>query len=321
MVKAKKGANRTRKSRNRNNRAARQPMRVYSGDGSVLTKHWDMLSNPCSAPIGESAYRGAAGVPSRFTRTQTIQVAGSTCFAYLATPSALSAFQVTTANSAVAITPVYGTSMAGQTFVLANSAAFRIIGFCFSVEYIGTELNRSGKMYTGIVNAQTIPAGVATTGDAIKTLLTSSTRTPDGELESLWFPGVSNEDYGDGLSTTHAYDDGKNTLVFYAEGLPDGVQIQIRETVIVEWQPKTGNGFTVTSPAGGTNPIAAYEKLHAAAHSESAFGGFRKAAANRFHDYASLAGRRIVDFGAAAAYGMGKRALGAASRVAPLMLA
>lgn len=315
-----------RKSMAKNAPRKRQPRRntrrrqILSGDGSVLAKHWGMLVNPCEATLGESAYRGAAGIPSRFTRTQTISVDGAASFTYIANPAALSYFQTAVLSSATPIVPVYASPMAGNTFVTANSFAFRIIGFCLSVEYVGSELNRSGKLYTGVLPAQTITGGVATTADAIKSILTSSCRTPDAELESLWFPGVGNEEYSSGLVAEEVYGNGHNSLVFIAENMPDGIQIQIRETVIVEWQPRTGQGFTASSPAGGSNPVSAYEKLHRAAHAEGAFGGFRQGMATRASQYAHSVGSGFVDLAAGALGTVGRAAMRRMAPVAPLLL-
>lgn len=313
---SKKGKKNGKKGNRQRNVQARAGRQVYSGDSSVIQGHWEMLTDPCMSTLTESAYRGAAGIPSRFTRVVTVIGGAETCYMYIGNPTGLSFANSLALTSNSPITPVFSFGMAGKAFITANSAAFRVVGFCLTVEYIGTELNRSGKLYTGVLPAQTIAGGVATSIDKVKTLLTSSCRTPDYALESLWFPGVGNENYCDINSSADMFDDDKNLTVFIAENCPAGVQIQLRETVVVEWLPKPDMGFTAPKPAGGNNPVAAMERLHNAASHNPIFSGFKEAAQIAGARYARQLGAGIVDIAA----GVGKSAFRGAMRAAPLLL-
>lgn len=313
---SKKGKKNGKQGQRRRNVQARSARQVYSGDGGVLQKHWEMLVDPCTSTLTESAYRGAAGIPSRFTRTATVLSGSDTCYMYIGNPAGLSYANVAAVTSVAPVTPVFAYGMAGKAFITANSAAFRVVSSCLTVEYIGTELNRSGKLYTGVLPAQTIAGGVATSIDKVKTLLTSSCRTPDYELESLWFPGVGNENYCDINTSADMFNDDKNVTVFIAENCPAGVQIQVRETIIVEWLPKPDMGFTAAKPAGGSNPPAAMERLHNAASHNPIFAGFKEGARAAGSYYARQIGSGIVDLAA----GVGRSAVRGAMRAAPLLL-
>jgi hypothetical protein len=305
----------------RSNKRRAQRTAIDMSGSSVLNNHWNMLRDPCSSAIGESAYRGAAGIPSRFTRTFAVNAPGSTAFYYVGNPAALAATNNPVATSATAFTPVYNQAGAGQTFIAANASAVRVIGYCLTVDYLGTELNRSGKLYTGCVPSKFVTGGVATTIDAIKSTLSDCTRTPDHSLESKWFPGVQNEEYALYSDIEMVFSSGNNSLVVLAENMPDGVQLEIKETIIVEWQPLTGLGFVAAPAVGGTNPVAAVERLHGLAHNDpSFFAAFRTGASTAASKYAHAAGRGFVDLAAGTISTMGRGIARNAMRSLPLLL-
>lgn len=292
-----------------------------SGSYNALTGHYQMLTDPCNAALTESAYRGQCGIPSRFTRTWTVTTAGSTGYYYQFNPASCGAAAVAVATSASVFTPVETVSGPGFTFLTTNANSWRAVGYCLDIDYIGTELNRSGKWYTGCSSAGAIPFGVATSLNQLKVLFTNTTRTPDRQLESKWFPGVENEEYANRNVTTVSYSNGRNVVAFIAENMPDGVQLTFKETLIVEWLPLPDLGFVSPTAVGGTNPPSAYEALHTAAKRDPSFvHSFTEGMGKRLSQYAHSAGTGFVDLGAMALRKGGMRLARSAMRAAPLLL-
>lgn len=294
---ARKGKKKATKSSQQQQR--RQPKRrspamspVASMDNMVLANHWRMIRDPCNATLAESAYPGRAGMTSRFTGINTYTAGSDTAFLGLYNPAAFSLAYATLANSASTVAPVYGTPLIGQSFLFDNADSWRVIGFCLDIEYVGTELSRSGVIYGGVLPANTVPAGVSTSVDTVKVLLSHETRTPDRQVQLFWFPGVEDQEYHDASTFTDTF----NGVVLAMENMPAGVQVRVRHTTIVEWLPKAIIGMSMPSPVGGSNPPAAYERLHAAARNAPGFvDSLRAGASERASQYAYNIGQRSVD--------------------------
>lgn len=284
----------------RSRRPARQ---VFTQSGPVLENHWRMLSDPCFANLAESAYRGRSGIVSRFTGVNTFTAGSFTAAAFVYNPAALSATQFAVATSSTSATPSYDQPMPGQAYLLATAESYRVIGFCLDIDYVGTELNRSGMVYGGVVPSSTVIAGVATNVDKLKVLLSNSVRTPDREITQLWFPGVNNEQYNDIISAT-IYGDANNSLILCVENMPTGLQIRIRQTVIYEWLPKADTGIIMPSPIAGTNPTAAYERLFERAKAAEGFvHSFKEGAAGVGRRFAYASGQAAATAVGGALYG------------------
>lgn len=270
----------------------------------VLANHFRMIRDPCNATLSESAYPGRAGLTSRFTGINTYTAGADTAFLGLYNPAAFSLAYATLANSATSVAPVYGTPLVGQSYLLTNADSWRVVGFCLDIEYIGTELQRSGVIYGGILPGDAITAGTPTTVDTVKVLLPQETRTPDRPLQLFWFPGVDDQKYHDLVGISDTY----NMVCLCMENMPAGVQVRVRHTTIVEWLPKTVLGMSMPSPVGGSNPPAAYERLHDAARQSPGFVNSLAAGAyDRAQAYAYGIGQRGVD-GIVGAAGLAMRA-------------
>lgn len=286
------GTQSTRRSRKKKSSGGAPAMRSMTG--LVATSHWNMVRDPCNATLAESAYPGRAGMVNRFTSIQTYSgVTGQTAFMAQYLPAGLAFTATAPATSATSFVQTFDQGMAGQTYVVGNSESYRVIGFCVNISYIGTELNRSGTIYGGILPASSIPAGAPHTVDAVKALLPNESRTPDRELELLWFPGTMDMDYA--KNTDDVFKDPHNILVIAAEGLPDGLSLRIRQTIIVEWLPKVALGMSMPPPVSGSNPPAFYESLHETASRSGLFTSAFEGAAQRGRQYAYYAGQRMVD--------------------------
>lgn len=291
-VKGKKGG----AGKSRNRRPARQ---VFNPAGMVLENHWRMLSDPCTATLAESAYRGRAGIVSRFTGVTTFTAGTFTAAAFAYNPAATAGTQFAVAASNTVATPVYDQVLPGQAYLIATAEAYRVIGFCVDIDYVGTELNRSGMVYGGVLPANAVAGGVATTVDQIKVLLSNATRTPDREITQLWFPGVDNEKYSDKDNVTTVFGDACNSLVICLENMPVGLQTRLRVTTIYEWLPKVNTGIIMPSPVSGSNPAAAYEKLFERAREAPGFvDSFKQGATDMAHRAAYYAGSQGVGMAA-----------------------
>lgn len=276
-------------------RPRRRTQRIYNADGSVLDNHWRMLHDPCYATLAESAYRGRAGIVSRFTGVSTYTAGGFTAAAFVWNPAATAGTQFAVAASNTVATPSYDQVMPGQAYLFTTAETWRVIGMCVDIDYVGTELNRSGMIYGGIVPADQVAAGVATTVDQIKVLLSNTTRTPDKELAQMWFPGIGNEQYV-GVSTGVSFQDSNNSLVLCFENMPAGLQIRLRVTTIYEWLPKVNTGIIMPSAVSGSNPQSAYEKLFERAKATPGFtDSFRQGASDTMHRAAYYAGSAGVN--------------------------
>lgn len=269
---------------------------TMSKDNAVLSQHWQMLSDPCHATLTESAYRGRAGIPARFTGIYSYTTGTETAFALVANPASGAGTLTALANSATAWTPAYATALPGQAYLLTVADSARVIGACLDIDFVGTELQRAGMFYGGVLPLTTLPAAVATSVDNVKVLLNNETRVPDHQVDQLWFPGVGNEAYTPLGSASASYTADHNALVFLAENLPAGLQLRLRLTIIYEWVPKSGTGLITPTSMAGTNPPAAYEHLHAAAVSSPSFTeSFTAGVKARATHYASRAGEAIID--------------------------
>lgn len=287
----------------------------------VLSGHWRMLSDPCYANLSESAYRGQSGTTMRFTKIRNFVGTTETAFIAAYNPAAAAATATMLLNSAVPYPYSYATDMPGNVFLGTNASAFRCIGFCVDVEYVGTELARAGMIGSATLSCEVITNAVSTnTVDQLAPLIPNVTRTMDGTASCKWVPGASNEDYtklGDPASVL--YDNSKTSLVIYGIGLPAGVQIRLVETAIYEWLPLIGKEISMPAASAGTNPVGAFETLHNAARDDPSFAHSLRGSAmagfqNRAYGMAHNAGQALA--GAAVSYGLDAagRLLGRASR-------
>lgn len=304
----------TTKGGKRRSRGARSGQ---TGSYNVLTGHYQMLTDPCNATLTESAYRGQAGIPARFVRSWAITTGTETAYSYIANPADTGAMENKVAASNTAFTPSVNAQMAGYYFLLNNATSWRVMGYCLQIDYLGSELTRAGKLYTGCIPSSTITAGVATSADSIKMLLPDSVRTPDTQVESKWIPGVTNEDYANRSNTSLVYSNSNNSIAFIAENMPAGLQLAFKETMIVEWIPQAGLGFAVPAANSGTNPPAAYEQLHNATKRDPSFiHGFSQSAKHELSVMGNMAGKYAVRAGMQGLAYLGKQAY----KAAPLLL-
>lgn len=230
-------------------------------DITRITRHVNMIMDPCNAELGPTAYSGADGIISRFRNVQTIGAsAGKTGFIFVFNPSynAVSAVNVNAADLYA-----FGSTGGGpgQTFLLNSGATQRAVAACSAVSYTGTELDRSGILYSGVVPASAIGANKRV--DEIAMLLQHEHRVSDQLLEIKWSPQTIEEQYWESGATTPANSAERNVLVIIGLGLNPATtssNFSIVNTLIAEWQPEPGQGLVTTNPSSHDVP-AGLEKV------------------------------------------------------------
>lgn len=267
----------------------------------VLNGHYRMLVDPCFATLGESAYRGNSGNVARFTNVRTISTTTDSAFFLAYAPASAMVSQNILAAAATAFVPTWNTPGPGNGFFYSTASAWRCIGFCVEVDYLGSELARSGLLGSGTVAPNALGIGASQTTATFAPLFPNVARTADRTMEVKWFPGIGNERYAsntDDVATL--YENDTTTLVIYGTNMPAGVQLRFTETAIYEWLPQSNLGMSYPSATQGTCPPAAFENLKNEAAKDGSFAHSLKEAAyqglkSRAGFYAQNAGTMATD--------------------------
>lgn len=227
------------------------------------TRYAKLLADPCNAELTPSVFAGANGaLLARFEYDQIfnngatdIGSAGYFC------PGAICQSAVNNAvgfggpwssdtipgalvNATPAIQP-------GNAFLNANASGVRAIAACIQVNYMGSELDRSGVIAVGCAKLSSVTASVNTS--TLRTLAQVVQRMPDAPLEYRLPPTESSEIFRDPSSTVNPI--GEPTaqdlpaLFWSATGVKAATGIRVRFVVIYEWVPKIGTGMTVPNMA------------------------------------------------------------------------
>jgi hypothetical protein len=206
-----------------------------------------MIMDPCNAKITPTAYRGGDGFVQRFRTTQSVALTTQTCFISIFYPAYNSYYIAGVAlPSTVNTGPLsYNTAGPGQAFLLANADSQRAVAACTQVDYSGTELNRQGLLYRGIVKASVFSNNF--TVDNIIALLGNPERVPDSTSEVKWVPGATEEEYWNTGSISPDGPGDRNVIVYIGTGFTSAVTFSFTNTLIAEWQPNFGVGIAANS--------------------------------------------------------------------------
>lgn len=220
-----------------------------------------MLLDPCEAPLGLTAYRGSDGIVTRFRSQLSVNVAGSSAYVHAYYPAYNGVWSQSVADLNAALTPSYATPGPGQAFLLSTAESQRVVAACSRLAYTGTELNRQGMVYRGLLPE------AALTGASINTLiplLQSADRMPDRVLETKFVPNASEEEYWKtGVAAPEAAGD-RNAIVTIVLGDPAALTpLAITSVLVAEWRPKFGVGMQVPSPNTADSP-AGLERVRTA---------------------------------------------------------
>lgn len=228
-----------------------------SEDATRIARHVAMIMDPCNAELGPTAYRGADGFITRFRNVVTISpVATKTGFAYVWYP-AYNRGTTVNANSGdpFAFNPNFDGP--GQTFLLNQSDTQRAVGACTTLNYTGTELDRCGIVYSGVVPIATLQ-NIKTLAD-IALVLQHEQRVSDKPIEVKWSPSAAEEEYfRSNLGSIEPPNAGdRNCIVFIVLGTDpttSSCNFSLINTLISEWRPEAGSGISTPNPSSHDVP-------------------------------------------------------------------
>lgn len=243
-------------------RAIRSPAR--SEDTTRLERHVRMIVDPCNAELGPTAYRGSDGIISRFRNVQNFSATvGKTGFIFVFYP-AYNAIQAVAVNSSDVLAFSPTNAGPGQAFLLASGASQRAVAACSVATYTGTELDRSGILYSGVVPIASL--GVAKRVDEFAMLLQHESRVSDTDLEVKWSPSAVEEQYWESGVATPSDGGDRNAIVIIGLGFNAATtssNFSIVNTLIAEWRPEPGQGLSVPNPSSHDVP-GGLEKIRSA---------------------------------------------------------
>lgn len=226
-----------------------------SEDSARVARHVNMIVDPCNAELGPTAYRGSDGIISRFRNFTVVgPTAGKTGFAFVYYP-AYNAIQLLGVNTSDTINFVPTTGGPGQAFLLASGAAQRAVAACSAVTYTGTELDKSGVLYSGVVPIAAL--GAIKRVDEIAALLQHQSRVHDEDLEVKWSPSSVEEQYWESGAGTPSDPGDRNAIVIIGLGfnpLTTSNNFTIVNTFIAEWRPEPGQGLSTPNPSSHDVP-------------------------------------------------------------------
>lgn len=227
-----------------------------------VRSHVNMVVDPCNAPLGPTAYRGADGFITRFKGIYPVTVSAATpYYLFIYYPAYNSVWAQPVGNINEALAPAYAVQGPGQPFLLTNADSQRVVSACTTFRFAGSELNRQGIVYRG-----NLPQ-VATVGASLQQLMTLCQcvdRMPDGQLDTKWNPSPAEEEYwSTGPAAPDAGGD-RNVIVTIVQGSSVvDMPISLTVTLISEWRPRFGIGMQVPTPSTADAP-AGLERVRTA---------------------------------------------------------
>lgn len=229
-----------------------------SEDATRIARHVAMIMDPCNAELGPTAYRGADGFITRFRNVVTVApVAAKSGFVYVWYP-AYNRGTTVNLNAGDAFTfasPNF--EGPGQTFLLNQSDTQRAVGACTTLNYTGTELDRCGIVYSGVIPIATLQ-NVKTAAD-FALVLQHEQRVGDKPLEVKWSPSAAEEEYyRSALGSVEPPNPGdRNCIVFIVLGTNPATtscNFSLINTLISEWRPEAGSGISTPNPSSHDVP-------------------------------------------------------------------
>lgn len=217
-------------------------------DISRVVRHVNMIVDPCNAELGPTAYRGSDGIVTRFRSNGNLGASvGKSGFIYVYYPAYNTVYTNYVNAGDLAVTNLVGGP--GQSFLLASSDSQRAVAACTSLSYAGTELDRSGTIYAGVIPIACIQA--TKTISELITLLQRETRTGEDPIELKWSPSAVDEEYWTTGSVVPEAPGDRNCMVFIGLGFNAATTSPnhtVVNTLIAEWRPEAGLGLSTPSP-------------------------------------------------------------------------
>lgn len=229
------------------------PRAQVSDAGNRVRRHVGLLLDPCNAELGPCAYRGRDGFITRLmaTSSQTDSAGTVAFFAYYPRLNRIVNMRKATATDPFVIDwfdAAWSQAGPGSSYLASVAEGFRPISACVQAFYSGTELDRQGVVYQGVVPVR------ATAGSftmlSLTQLLQRQQRTPDHVVETKWIPSPESETYAASNPVAADYTDvGDNCIIFAVTGVALGkMNFNYRTTLNAEWLPKSNQGIITPSP-------------------------------------------------------------------------
>lgn len=218
--------------------------------GAGLTAYQHLLLDPCNGPV-HSVYSGESGITQRFVSDFTVnsiatQTAGYICYC----PAANQGVVWGASGSDASGSPTAFTGPGGP-FLGANSNKSRAVAACVTVIPAAMSFNTlTGELATANIAYSTIKAANQYTTDGVFTLCNTRTVMGKRSYDTKWTPQVLDGTYSPTttLGTTSLADPSDHSAILVAfRGLPAGIPLSIRITVVIEWTPQPALGLAVSS--------------------------------------------------------------------------
>lgn len=215
---------------------------------SRIGRHINMLLDPCQAVIGPTAYRGSDGFVNRFNVVSSITSSAGTNTAWVMAfyPAYNGIWAGAVADALTPVTPSWITPGPGQTFLNNTADSQRAVAACIKAEYAGTELNRQGVIYSGVLPVSALTG--TTTLLQLQNLCQAVERTPDHMMEVKWVPTSIEETYWENGVGTPSDTGDRNAIIFIGSGFTQGIVHNFQTTLVAEWRPMWGQGFMQPTP-------------------------------------------------------------------------
>lgn len=233
----------TKRSQIRTRAKKRMAVARPGNDMSLLSRHLNMILDPCGAPLAETAYSGPTGTIQRFVVTGSLSATTQQAGYIVLVPGGHRDNSAVLANGNTTNVVGYGTSFVpGYTTLNTVAGGARVVGACLQLHWNNSEQTRGGSIACGCIPAGEWQGGSTITTDQLYGLLPRKERIPAGECEIVWNPSPADMEFErvDSSITQSNFDD-KNALAFAYQG-PVGFAIAFTYTVIYEYVPKPGQG-------------------------------------------------------------------------------
>lgn len=257
------------------------PMRrmkvASSAEIDRLAGHIGMVADPCNGPITRTAYRGADGIVTRFKNvTSTTNTVGKSGFVHAFYPAYNSIWAAGVNPSDTPVPNFASLAGPGQSFLLSNAQSQRVVGACVTINYRGTELDRSGVLYLGNLPVAALASGF--TVDQLAALCQHNVRVSDGAIDVKWNPSAAEEEYWDNGAATPDSPGERNVIVVIGQNFPSATALNfaLTNTLVCEWRPNYGIGLVEPPPSSADVP-AGLERVRTAL---SSFGDWWVSAAH-----------------------------------------
>lgn len=283
MAKAKRNNNKQGKKKRSTGRVRK---RVPAGMDAAAMAYAKLLLDPCRAPLVKPLY-GSSGsgylVRVQSTKTWTIADSGGSLSVMYAPgqissateqvlPPSASVGAILSCQSGSLIGGGTGYRVYNHTTVQPGYSFFdglsgsvnvpnvsvRPVASCMRARYLGTELNRSGAVYTGYLpqSESYFSVNPPLSGDVgaafnanLATAAQYTSRTPDGSVEVRWAPNRADMRFRDvdtAVGTPAVVDQPSHAGMFVNfSGMATGSVIEVTFTTVYEWVPNSSQGFVM----------------------------------------------------------------------------